>query len=260
MAGEQTPTPTPGTEPTPVVFPTEPPPKGPAPGGMTWQEALSESASSRDRAKAEVRAATAELEKYRSAERARAQETESATQKAAREKLEQEGRYHEALKGVEDKAAAEITKTRTRVAERLVPLAIKSAASKVANLARESIDDLPSLLRDHIALDPDTLEVYVKGADGKPLVDDRLQPVPVEKFITDWIGTKPYLLIDSMPRRHGQSPGAGKKFSIEQAVADQAVYDAWKAEDPDGLAAAEKAYWSPQSAKARIQAAHKSHG
>jgi hypothetical protein len=139
-------------------------------------------------------------------------------------------------------------------------MAIKSAAAKIPNLATESIDDLPSLLRDRISLDPETMEVFVKGPDGKPLVDERLTPVPVEKFISDWVGTKPYLLIDAMPRRHGQSAGSGKKFSIEQAVNDTAMYESWKAEDPDGLAAAEKAYWSPQAAKARIQAQHKSHG
>lgn len=235
-------------------------PNGQAPGGVTWEQAFKEATATRDKAKADYKLAAAELEKYRAAEKAKAVEQETAQQKAQRERLEQEGKYHEALKGVEAQAKQEVETVRRKVAERIVPMSIKSAAAKIDNIARESIDDLPSLLRDKIALDPETLEVYVKGDDGKPLVDDRLQPVPVDKFIQDWVGTKPYLLIDGMPKRHGQSAGAGKRFSIEQAINDSAVYDAWKAEDPDGLAAAEKAYWSPAAAKARLQARHKSHG
>jgi len=232
-------------------------PNGKAPGGVTWQEAFVEATTTRDKVKADLKVTKAELDKYKQAEKALAEQNESANQKAQREALEQQGKYHEALKIIEDKGKAELDKARARMSERMVPLAIKSAASKIDNLAKESIDDLPQLLRDRIALDPETMEVYVKGPDGKPLVDDKLSPVSVDKFINEWVGTKPYLLLDSMPKRHGQSAGAGKKYNMDQAINDPSLAASWKAEDPDGYAQAEKNYWSPGEVKARLRSGMK---
>jgi hypothetical protein len=229
-------------------------PKGQAPGGVTWEEAFREATATRDRIKAEHRIAQGELEKYRAKDAELQKQNASAQEKAKLEQLEQQGKYQEALKLTEEKGRQEAEKIRARVAERLIPMAIKSAASKIPNLAKESIDDLPQLLRDRVALDPETLEMFVKGDDGKPMVDEKLTPVPVEKFVENWIQGKPYLLIDGMPKRHGQAAGQGKAYSFEKAMNDKAMEASWKAEDPDGYAEAEKNYWSPGEVKARLRA------
>lgn len=229
-------------------------PKGQAPGGVTWEEAFKEATATRDRIKAEHRIAQGELEKYRAKDAELQKQNQSAQEKAKLEQLEQQGKYQEALKLTEEKGRAEADKIRARVAERLIPMAIKSAASKIPNLAKESIDDLPQLLRDRVMLDPETLEIYVKGDDGKPLVDEKLNQVNVEKFVEGWIQSKPYLLIDGMPKRHGQAAGQGKAYSMDKAVNDPGMQKAWREEDPEGYAEAEKNYWSPGEVKARMRA------
>jgi len=231
------------------------PPDEPPPGKQgTWQEALDKASESRKKWKEQAKAAEQELEKYRQAEKDKLRQDEAAHKKAEMDRLEKEGKYKEAISLVERQSAEKHEAIRRRVSEKLVPLAIRSAASEVKNLSPDAINDLPEMLSRHLAVDDDTLELYVRGEDGKPLVDDKLRTVKPEKFIRQFIEARPYLLVDGMPKSHGQSGGGqpGRQWDIAAAVNDPKMQKEWEASDPEGFKAAWTAYWDPKAILARV--------
>jgi len=243
--------------PEPTVPPVTPEPTKPdlAPGGKPWKEAWTEIVQDRDSLKEKVRTFDAELQKFRNDAAERAKKESKTAEELERAKLEQEGNYKQALANTEQKWQQKLEESRKVTSDRIVPLAIKTAALSVKGLTPEAVNDLPKLLSDRIGLDPDKLEVYVKGDDGKPLVDDKLAPVTLENYLQQFASARPYLLKDGLPTRHGQSPGnKGTTMSYEAALADRALMNQWEKADPEGLKAAEQAYYNPAAVKARTLA------
>jgi hypothetical protein len=223
-----------------------------APGGKPWKEAWTELVTDRDVLKERVRTFDAELQSFRQKEAERSKAETQTKEQMERTRLEAEGNYKQALQNAEQKWQSKLEETRRATAERLVPLAIKTAALSVKGLTPEAVNDLPKLLADVVSLDPDKLEVFVKGPDGKPLMDEKLNQVSLENYLQQFASGRPYLLADGLPTRHGQSPGAkGTTMSYEAALGDRKLMAQWEQSDPDGLKAAEQAYYSPAAVKAR---------
>jgi hypothetical protein len=219
-----------------------------APGGKPWKEALDEVVSSRDALKEKARAYESELAKYKAEAQVRAQAEAVKSDEIQRKQLEEQGKYQEALRTTESKWKNQLDTVRSTAAARLVPLAIQTAAGQIQNLTPEAARDLPALLRDRIAIDENTLELYVKGTDGKPLMDDKLNPVPVEAYVQSFVAERPYLMTDAMPARHGQAGGKAKpNFDFAKTIDNPELGKAWEQADPAGYDAARKAYWSPEN-------------
>ena len=226
-----------------------------APGGKPWKEALDEVVSSRDALKEKARAYEAELGKYKAEAQVRAQAESVKSDEIQRKQLEEQGKYQEALRTTETKWKGQLDVVRATAAARLVPLAIQTAAGQIQNLTPEATKDLPALLRDRIAIDENTLELYVKGPDGKPLMDDKLNPVGVEAYVQSFVAERPYLMTDAMPARHGQAGGKAKpNFDFSKTLENPDLGKQWEAADPAGYEQARKAYWSPENQTRLIKA------
>ena len=237
-------------------LPNTPPPDGLAPRGMEWKDALIELQKERDTLKEKARLYESEVQTFRQKEQERAKSESQTKEQQEQSRLEQEGNYKQALKNTEDKWQQKLSERERVAAERLVPLAIRSAATQVKGLSPQAVADLPKLVGSEIALNPETLEVYVRDPKtGKQMVDDKLNPVSVESYLEKFAAERPYLLIDSLPHRHGQSQGGSRTpVTFEQALGDRKIMDAWEKADPEGLKTAEKEYYNPANALARAKA------
>lgn len=213
-----------------------------------------EAIATRDAAKEKLRAYEEELNKIRSTESERAKKEAADAAAAEQAKLVEQGKYQDAIKNIENKYKNELSQKDQLVAKALVPAAIKAAASKVKNIVPEAIDDLPSLLSKNIQLDPNTYQIVVVGEDGKPLTDEKMQPVSVDTFVTSYVTKKPHFVKDGMPTGTGLKPGVGaggQAFTVEQALVDPKILKAWEAADPEGCKAAFDLYNSPESIRER---------
>lgn len=212
----------------------------------------------RDEFKAKAREQEARLAALENAQKERETREEQLKTQAEQERLKNEGKYREALELSEKKWKGSLEGFQGKVAKTLVPLAIQSAAGKLNNLTPEAISDLPSLLERHLQIDPETLEVYPVGQDGKRMVDERLQPVSVEQFVSGFVGTRPYLLKDSLPASHGAAGGASKrveKLDIAALMADPKALRQMERDDPEGYAAAVAEWNNPKNHAAIAKAA-----
>ena len=226
-----------------------------APGGAPdWKAAFTEAKETRDQFKARLHSTESELAKYKQAEAQRTAEQQATAEQQEKQRLESEGKYREILSTTERKYQDELAKTKATLHGRLVPIAIQAAAAQIEHLSKEALADLPMLLRDHIAVD-ETGEVYARNEKGHKAVDEKLNPVSVPDYIRQFVAARPYLLVDGMPKSHGASgSGSPVKATYEQALSDASLMKQWEATDPAGLAAAQKAYYSPASIVARAKA------
>ena len=225
-----------------------------APRGIPWPQAFEEIKAERDVIKTKLKEMDAELAKFRAAEDARKAEQAKLDEQNQRKTLEEQGKYREALEQTDKKWQAQLQTYKSNVTSKLLPLAIQTAAAKIPNLTVEALRDLPKLLSDSIAVDEQTLEVYVKGEDGEPMVDEKLNQVNIDKFLTRFVSERPYLLVDGMPVRHGQAAGKGNSaMSYDQVVNDPKAQKEWEAIDPEGFRKAEQEYWSPLAATKRAK-------
>jgi hypothetical protein len=210
-----------------------------------WKSIVTEAQQTRDAAKAKLeevhtnyKALVAEKERLASIVKQREiQETQTKEQQQKAE-LEQQGKYQEALKLTETKWGEKYTNLQRSAAQRLVPLAITQAAAKVENITPEAIDLLPDVLAKHIDINPDTLEVYVKDENGKPMTEKgSMKPISVDDFVKAFVTSKTIFLKDAMPVKHGLGT-SGKAITIEQAMADPKLAKEWATNDPAGFQAA----------------------
>jgi len=221
-----------------------------------WKTEAQKAFEARDAIKTRLRERETELEKYRGEVEKTREEKQAAERAKQAAELEQQGKYKEALELQEKRHSDFIAQHRQRVESRILPLAIKSAASKVKGITPEALEDLPYLLRDHVSLDHDTFEPFVKGEDGKPLTNEKLQPITVDDFVTSFVQKRTYMLADSMPGKHGkQASQTATSFTIEQAMKDAKIYEEWEKADPDGLRAAEAKYLDPMAVAMRTRVA-----
>jgi len=190
----------------------------------------------RDEIKSKYNTAAAELEVLRKAQQERDAKEAQSKEQIEKQNLEQQGKYQEALKLTENKWNQKYENLRTSAAQRLVPLAINKAASQIENLTKEAMSDLPDILAKHIDINPETLEVYVKGEDGKPATEkDSMKPVSVEGYVKEFVTKRPYLLKSSMPVSHGQTGQDGKPMTMEMALSDPKLAAEWAKNDPQGF-------------------------
>lgn len=208
--------------------------------------------SQRDEFKNKAREYESRLSQLENEAKERQAKDEAARQSAEQDRLKNEGKYREALELSEKKWKSQQDEFRGRVANRLVPLAIQSAAGKLNNLTPEAISDLPSLLERHLSIDPESLEVYPVGQDGKRMVDDRLQPVTVENFVQGFVSSRPYLLKDSLPQSHGANGGSTKrteKIDMVALMSDPKAMAQMEKDDPEGYKEAMKEWNKPANLK-----------
>lgn len=238
----------------PATPPAEPPKENLAPGGKPWPDAFKEVVEDRNSLKNSVRQMTEQLQQLKSAEEARKAKEAESQQQQEQQKLEAEGNYKQALENTEKKWSEKYSKLNDSVTRRLVPMAISTAASQVKGLAPEVIKDLPNMVKDHVRVDPETLQVVVIDDEGKQVVDDKLNPVTLEAWLGNFVSERPYLVVDNLPASHGSTQNGGAKagqFSFEAALNDRALMDQWEKADPEGLKKAEAEYWDPRAVVAR---------
>jgi hypothetical protein len=223
----------PVTTPAPVTTPVQ----DPNPDIEYWKGEAKKAFGARDVERKERETLAARLNEIEAAKK-------QADENTQRTKLEEAGKYQEALKLQEQKFAEKYGKVTQTIGSRLVPMAIQNAAAKIENLTKEAIDDLPSMLRDRLAVNPETLEVFVVGPDNKQLVDEKLQPVSVASYIEGFVKSRPYLLVSSMPNRHNATGDKGKP-TLDEIKNDPNKMMEWAKADPNGLQEAIKANFSP---------------
>jgi hypothetical protein len=204
----------------------------------------------------------ARIQAYEAKDAERAARNERTRLESEQERLQSEGKFKEALGLTEQKYQKQIDSLTSRISDKFVPAAIAAAASKVRNLTPEAMRDLPLLLRDSLGFDQEKLEVYVRGADGKPMIDERLAQVGVDQFVQKFVAERPYLTVDSMPRTHGGGVGTGtKEPTFAEVLDDPKAASEWSQRDPEGYARAQKEYFSGDGvrrlAKARVAQLHK---
>jgi hypothetical protein len=129
--------------------------------------------------------------------------------------LEREKKYEEARALRETAHKKDLEKTQAEIARRDARLRksiradIQSAALK-AGARDESLDELSAILGGEIDLD-DALEPYVKGADGKPAVDDTQQRVTIEGRVRAYLDGHRHHLKSNLGSGGGAS--GGKSFA-----------------------------------------------
>lgn len=212
----------------------------------------------REEFRVRARDSETKLAQYETEAKTRLAADEQAAAQVEQDRLKNEGKFREALELSEKKWKGRESQQVVNIAKRMVPLAIQSAAGKLASLTPEAINDLPSLMERHLTVDPETFEVFPVGADGKRLVDERLQPVGMDQFLATFVGTRPYLLKDSLPASHGAGGGASKRVESVDLVSlmqDPKAMRQMEADDPAGYAAAVEAWNNPKNHIAIAKAA-----
>jgi hypothetical protein len=124
--------------------------------------------------------------------------------------LERDKNYEEAQKIRDKRHQDELDaerqshgKTKTKIRE-LVGTSIRAAAVE-AGARSESLDELERLIGADVDLDGD-LNIFVKGADGQPLVNDKGEKVTLEGYVQSYLDKKPHHKAGT-PAKGGKAPG-----------------------------------------------------
>lgn len=242
-----------------VPPPAVPPPAVPPPGSKeatpdAWHSALQEAIKTRDAAKARAAALDTELTRYRETEAQRTAADSAAQAKAERERMEAEGKYREILAGETKKHEEALKSLKASFATKMLPRAIKAAAAEIPGIAKESLDDLPKLVSDRLAIGEDGEVYVVDEKTGKPKVNERLEPVAVKEFLEKFVTTRSYLMADGMPKSHGApSSTTPVKGTFQEALDNPAFMREWREKDPEGLQKAQAEHFSPGNVRARFR-------
>jgi hypothetical protein len=167
------------------------------------------------------------------AEKERLKLLEQENAKFKEDKALAEKNYDEARRLQEERLAREVSdrderlKSKdteiTRRDERLRSMLgseIKAAAT-AAGARAESLPELVKLLGAELDLDPQTLEPFVKGKDGKPATDKDGKPVSIEGFVTQYLTDHPHHL----GRKTGKPGGAPGGATFRQASRSSSAKD-----------------------------------
>jgi hypothetical protein len=124
--------------------------------------------------------------------------------------LERDKKYEEAKGEIERRHATDIEterkahgKTKNKIRE-LTGKSIRAAAVE-AGARSESLDELERLIGADVDFD-DTLEPFIKDAEGKPLADKDGKPVTLEGYVKDYLDRKPHHKAGTHARG-GKAPG-----------------------------------------------------
>jgi DNA polymerase III gamma/tau subunit len=217
-----------------------------------WKSRFEEAVQTRDQVRESNRLMKEQLDNVSKELNQFKSEAQKAREAEEQSKLRSQGKYEEAVKKIQEKSEADFRNLQNSATQRLVPLAIRSAATAIPNLTPEAAQDLPVLLRDYIGLDPTTLEVFVKDNEGKPLTGPDLKPVPVEQFVSEFIKTRPYLVKGTIPAQHGIT-GQQQQVGLDQVMSDPKAAGEFALRDPEGFAKAQAEYYSPKNVMARAK-------
>jgi hypothetical protein len=217
-----------------------------------WKQRFEETVAARDQLRESNRLIKEQLDKVSSELNQFKTEAQKAQEREEQVKLESKGKYQEALKTVEEKYSTQFKSLQSAASQRLIPLAIRSAATGLGNLTPEAAQDLPVLLRDHIGLDPNTLEVFVKDNEGKPMTGPDLKPIPVEAFVAEFVKTRPYLVKGTVPTQHGIN-GMNQKLTVDDIMNDPKLMAEYAEKNPVEFANMQADYFSPKNVQKRAQ-------
>ena len=124
--------------------------------------------------------------------------------------LERDKNYEEAQKIRDKRHQDELAKerelhgkTKTRIRE-FAHKSIRAAAVE-AGARVESLDELERLIGAEVDFDDD-MQIFVKGADGQPLADDKGARVSVEGYVAAYLEKKPHHKA-ATPVKGGKAPG-----------------------------------------------------
>lgn len=223
-----------------------------------WKKEAREAFEVRDAQRKTLREVQQELETFRQSKAQIEKEKAEALEQERKAKLEQEGKYKEALTLTEQKAEERVKMLSSAFNKRMLPLAIKDAAKGINNLTKEALDDLPLLLERNISIDPETMEAFPIDEQGKRMVDEKLQPIPLDRYITDFVSKRSYMLTSSTPSKHGIGAGKGTPMTYEEALANPELMKQWMEVDMTGFMAAQKAHFQPGAIAARSKKARQS--
>lgn len=158
-------------------------------------------------------------------ERERLAATAAELEELKAKELERDKKYEEARAMREAAHKKDLEKTQAEIARRddrlrkSIRAEIQSAALK-AGARDESLDELAAILGGEIDLD-DALEPFVKGADGKPAVDDKQQRVTIEGRVRAYLDGHRHHLKSNLGSGGG-APG-GKSFAHLSGKAQDAA-------------------------------------
>lgn len=217
-----------------------------------WKQRFEEVVSARDQLKESNRTIKEQLDltsKELNTFKTEAQKTKETEEQS---KLRSQGKYEEAVRLIKEKSETDFRNLQSAATHRLVPLAIRSAAANIQNLTPEASQDLPVLLRDHIGLDPNTLEVFVKDNEGKPMTGTDLKPVSVEQFVSEFVKTRPYLVRGTIPAQHGIT-GQNQSLTIDEIMASPELQGEVAKKDPIGFAKMTADYYNPANVLRRAK-------
>lgn len=130
-----------------------------------------------------------------------------------------EERYNAAIKERDDKLTATQQELARRDGRLRTSLGAEVRAAATAAGARdESLPELVTLIGHALDLDPETLEPFVKGADGKPLEKDGKR-VSIESHVQQYLADHPHH-IHANRGKSGRAPG-GATFRGQPPVGDK---------------------------------------
>lgn len=131
-----------------------------------------------------------------------------------------EERYQKQLAEKDTALAAKETEIARRETRLRSSLGSEIRAAAVAAGARdESLPELVKLLGADLELDPETLEPFVKGADGKPLTKDG-KPVSIEGHVAQYLTDHPHHLAGKRGQS-GRAKGGASLTGGSSALTDK---------------------------------------
>ena len=201
------------------------------------------------RLQAEKEALAAENAKFREAEQQRIAKEDEHKRTAEQTKLAEQGKFKEALELADKKRDEEVSTTASIYEKKHVPLLIKDALreSKIP-VVPTAVADISDALAGKIGFDRKTGEAFIKGENGKPLLDEKMAPVSVQSFLEKYVEDRPHYKADQMvTNASGLKPGAKGAigditFTPENALNSRAVAEAWEKADSVAYHKAMKEY------------------
>ena len=218
-----------------------------------WKEIAKERIGSLKKERERREALEQQLSKYQQSDSERIAREQENQEKAQREDAEKRKAYEEALKLKDQSFQKEKANFHSTAAKKVIPSLIKSALLNTPVIP-SALADITGFLQGQIGLQENTLEPYIKGEDGKPLLDAHMKPVAPDQFIQSYIEARPWLKGDKLiPGTNTQpnvkSPTGGTQFTAEAAMNNRKLLLEWQTSDPVGCKAAIDQYLYDQRMK-----------
>jgi hypothetical protein len=196
-------------------------------------------------------ALAAENAKYKQAEADRQAKADADKRAADEAKLKEAGQFEEVLKSKQKSWDEKESNIHTTYESEIIPDKIRAViVDNNIPILPEAVPDFVELIKNTIGRDRSTKKLFVRGEDGKPLMDKETGgPVDVSKHILAEIEKRPHVKRDQMAvNSSGVKPGAKGQivnpsaFTVENALNSRSIADAWEKADPAGYKSAMRAH------------------